>query len=327
MSRIGRRDALKLALATPFVLTGHRVLGQTTWPAKAVSITLPFAPGGAGDIMTRVMFQKVSDILKQPMIIENRSAGASVQATSYVNSLPKDGYAFLMIGIQQIVVPVLLKDLPFDYRTTFVPVTQMCNYAQCFTVQMDSPIKTLADLVAAGKANPGKLRCGTSAAGGMPHLAMEEFQHRAGIKFVHIPYRVAVEGPRDLANGQIDCLVLTVSTLSPMLQAKKVRIIAVSTPERSKAVPEIPTVAESGFPGYEMGDWGGLFAVKGTPEPIMKQMQEAVAMAAKDKGVLDTLLPQGTEPVGSTAEEFSKFFERQTTLLTRVVKEAGVTLG
>ena len=327
MSKIGRREALKIALAAPFVLAGHRVMGQTTWPQRPVHIVEPFAPGGAGDIMTRTIFHKVSEILKTPMVIENRSGGASVVAASYVRGLPNDGHAFLMNGTQQVIVPVLLKDQAFDYRTEFVGVTQLCNYAQCFAVQTEAPYKTLADLITAAKANPGKLRCGTSASGGMPHLAMEELQKRAGIKFVHIPYRVAVEGPRDLAGGQLDALVLTLSTLTPMLQAKKVRILAVSIPERLRAAPEIPTVAESGYPGYDMGDWGGLFARTGTPEPILRQMQAAVAQAAKDKGVLDVLLPQGTEPIGSTAEEFKGFFARQTETLTRVVTEAGVTLG
>ena len=327
MSKIGRRETLKLALAAPFILAGGRAFAQSGWPSRPVHIVEPFAPGGAGDIMTRVMFQKVSEILKQPMVIENRSGGASVVAASYVRGLPNDGHAFLMNGTQQITVPALIKDQNFDYRTEFVGVTQLCTYAQCFSVQMESPFKTLADLVTHAKANPGKIRCGTSASGGMPHLAMEELQKRAGIKFVHVPYRVAVEGPRDLAGGQLDALVLTKSTLMPMLEAKKVRILAVSIPERSKALPDIPTVAESGYPGFDMGDWGGLFARTGTPEPILKQMQQAVAQAAKDKSVLDTLLPQGTEPVGSTAEEFKVFFARQTESLTRAVKEAGVTLG
>ncbi len=327
MSKIGRRETLKLALAAPFILAGGRSWAQGTWPSRPVNIVEPFAPGGAGDIMTRVIFQKVGEILKTNMIIENRSGGASVVAASYVRGLPNDGHAFLMNGTQQIIVPVLLKDQNFDYRTEFVGVTQLCTYAQCFAVKMDAPYQTLADLITAAKANPGKLRCGTSASGGMPHLAMEELQKRAGIKFVHVPYRVAVEGPRDLAGGQLDALVLTKSTLMPMLEAKKVRILAVSIAQRSKALPDTPTVAESGYPGYDMGDWGGLFARTGTPESILKRMQEAVAEAAVDKGVLGTLLPQGTEPVGSKAADFAKFFATQTETLTRVVKEAGVTLG
>jgi tripartite-type tricarboxylate transporter receptor subunit TctC len=292
-----------------------------------VQIVLPFAPGGAGDIMTRVMFHKVSEILKSPMVIENRSGGASVVAASYMKGLPADGHAFFMNGTQQLIVPVLLKDAPVNYTTEFVPVTQLCTYAQTFSVKTESEFKTLPDLLAYAKANPGKIRCGTSASGGMPHLAMEELQKRAGVKFVHVPYRVAVEGPRDLVGGQLDLMVLTISTMKPMLDAGKARLLAVSTAERSKAKPEVPTVAELGYPGYDMGDWGGLFCRTGTPPEIIAKMQAAVAQAAKDKGVLDTLVPQGTEPVGSTTEEAKKFFARQSETLTRVVIDAKVTLG
>jgi tripartite-type tricarboxylate transporter receptor subunit TctC len=244
-----------------------------------------------------------------------------------MKGLPADGHAYFMNGTQQLIVPVLLKDLPVDYNKDFTPVTQLCTYAQTFSVRTDSPHKTLGDLLAFAKANPGKVRCGTSASGGMPHLAMEELQFRAGVKFVHVPYRVAVEGPRDLVGGQLDALVLTISTLKPMLDAGRVRLLAVSTAERSKAKPDVPTVAELGFPGYEMGDWGGLFCRTETPPEIIAKMQAAVAQAATDQDVLGKLLPQGTEPVGSTTEDAKKFFARQAETLTRVVKAAGITLG
>ncbi len=327
MSRIARRNTLKLLLAAPLVVAGRRAGAQQAWPSRAVQIILPFGPGGAADIMARIIFQRVSEILGQPMIVENRTGGNSIVAGQAVLGLPRDGHAYLMNGTNQITNPVLIENPPFDYNTAFVPVTQLCRYPLGFAVQYNSPIRTLEDFVAAAKANPGKLRYGTSPSGGMPHLSMEEFQRRAGIKLVHIPYRVAAEAPRDLMGGQLEMVIFTLSLLGPMMQSRQAHVLAVTTAERAKLIPDVPTIAERGHPGYEMGDWGGLFAPADVPLAIRQRMQAAVAQATRDPGVRGKLEPLGTEPLGTTAEEFLPFLQRQREILTRVIKEANVKLG
>lgn len=327
MRKTTRRDSLKLALAAPLVMVAGRLRAQGSWPSAPVIVTVAFAPGGGADTAARAIFAKVSEVIKQPVVIDNRPAGASVVAASYVRSRPNDGYTWLFNGTQHVIVPILLKNIDFDYNTTFVPVTQCCSYVNALAVAADSPYKTIEDLIADAKAKPGRLRCGTAISGSNSHLAMVEFQNKVDVKFVHVPYRVATEGPRDLVGGQLDALSLTLSTLTPMLQAKRLRILAVTTLARSKAQPDVPTVAERGYPGFDMGDWGGLFAVSGTPQPIIEAMQQAVAAAAADQRVLSTLVPIGTEPVGSSPSEFAAFLGRQRETLTRVVKDANLSLG
>lgn len=328
MSTIRRRDALKMALAAPMVLAGGRLgaQAQTAWPTRPVQIITGFGPGGGGDIATRVTYQAVSEILKQPMVVENRTGGNSLVAAQAVLALPHDGYAFLMNGLQQLVTPLLMKDMPVNYARDFQPVTQMVKYPETIAVAKDSRWKTFKELMDYAKANPGRIRYGTSGVGGVPHIVAEAIQLYGGVKFVNISYRVAPEIARDVVGGQLDLAVLNVSTLTPMIQADKVRLLAVGNDTRLKDFPDVPTLGELGLPKANHADWGGIFAPAATPADIVARMQQAVAKAAKTPSAYDKLAGQGTLMVGSTTEEFKAFLANWQGVVEEVVREARISL-
>jgi tripartite-type tricarboxylate transporter receptor subunit TctC len=327
MTKIARRDALKMALAAPMVLAAGRLASaQTKWPTRPVQIITGFGPGGGGDIATRVVYQSVSEILKQPMVIENRTGGNSLVAAQAVLGLPRDGYAFLMNGLQQLVTPLLMKDVPINFKGDFQPVTQMVKYPETISVAKDSQWKTFQDLMAYAKANPGRIRYGTSGIGGVPHIVAEAIQLYGGVKFVNISYRVAPEIARDVVGGQLDLAVLNVSTLTPMIQADKVRLLAVGNDTRLPQFPDVPTLAELGLPKANHADWGGIFAPTGTPADIIQQMQQAVAKAAQMPEARDKLGAQGTLTVGSSTADFVAFLDVWRSTVEEVVREAKITL-
>lgn len=326
MMRIARRDALKMALAAPMVLAAGKLGAQAAWPTRPVQVITGFGPGGGGDIATRVTYQAVSEILKQPMIVENRTGGNSLVAAQAVLSLPHDGYAFLMNGLQQLVTPLLMKDVPIDFAKDFQPVTQMVKYPETIAVSKDAPWKTFKEFMDYAKANPGRIRYGTSGVGGVPHIVAEAIQLYGGVKFVNISYRVAPEIARDVVGGQLDLAVLNVSTLSPMIQADKVRLLAVGNDTRLKDFPDVPTLAEVGLPKANHADWGGVFAPTGTPADIIAQMQQAVAKAAKTSSAYDKLAGQGTIMVGSSTADFKVFLDNWRTVVEEVVREAKISL-
>jgi len=325
MSNIRRRDALKLALAAPFVVAPDRLFAQA-WPAKPVRIIASWAPGGGADTTIRIIFNRVQEILGQPLVMDNRAGGASLLAAQAVHSAPRDGYTFLANGPQQVVLPLMAKDLPIDFGTAFVPVSQHCTYPLGIVV-LDTPrFKTLADLVNEARANPDKVRCGTSTPGTMPHLVIEELERRAGVKILYIPYRVSPEIPRDILSGQIELTVMSVGTIKPYLDQGKVRLLGMNGTKRVPVVAHVPTIAEQGYPGFDMGDWGGTFAAAGVPDPIIRRFQGAIAEAAKDPGVLERLSVIGNQAIGSTPEEFSAFMERSKNDIATLIKENNLTM-
>ena len=323
---IRRREALKMALAAPFVLAGGRAHAQA-WPSRPVQMILPFGAGGGSDTSCRIIFQRVAEKLGQPFIIENRTGGASIVAASAVQAMPKDGHAFLVNSTQQLITPVLVKDMPFDFKTAFVPVTRLTNFPQVVAVRADSEMKTIQDFIAYAKANPGKLRYGTPPTGGMGQLAGILIETRMGIKCVSVPYRVAPDAPRDMISGNLDAVLLTTSTIGPHVQSGKARVLAVTSAARNKLYPNVPTIAESIIPGYDMDDWNGVFAATGTPPDIVAKMQSTIAEACRDPAVTAKLDPLGTVGVGGPAAEFTKFMEEQREVLTKIIKDANITAG
>ncbi len=328
MTRIDRRRALTLGLTAPFALSplGTNAMAQVAWPSKPVHIVLPFGAGGAADTVCRIIFAKVADNLKQSFVIENKTGGNTMVASSAALQMPKDGYAFLVNAAQFLINPVLMKDLPFDFETTFVPVTRIAAFPQVVAVRADFPAKDLAEYITYAKANPGKISFGTPPAAGMAHMAGAYIQNKLGIKLNHAPYRLATEAVRDVGGGQIDMVILTTSTIQPALQANKVRILAVTSAKRSPILPDVPTLAETVLPGFDMDDWIGLFAAKDVPAPIIQQMQAAIAAAAVDPAVIERLKPLGTMIIANPTADFTKFLTEQRAVLTALIRETGIKL-
>ena len=322
MVRMHRRTALGLALAAPSLARA-----QQDWPARPIRWVVAFAAGGAADTAARAAGARVGEVLGQSVVIENRTGGNAVIAATAVLQSPADGYSFLVDAANQLTNPVLMRELPFDYRTAFAPVSQIASFPQVVAVRHDFPARTIEEFIAYAKDRPGTVSYGTPPAAGMAHLAGAQFQRLAGIRLVHAPYRGGADAARDIAAGVVDAVVITTSSIRPPVQAGRARILAVTSARRAAAYPDVPTLAERGFPGFDMNDWNGLFAATGTPRAAIQRMASAVGDACRDAGVKARMDPLGAEMVGSQPEEFTAWLDAQRPVVGQVIREAGITLG
>lgn len=316
---ITRRAALGAALAAPFI----RPAAAQAWPARTIRLVVPFAAGGAADSAARTVFPRVSEILGQTIVVENRTgAGGSIGGAAVAQSAG-DGYTWLFDASSHIVNPSLLRNLPFDYAS-FVPCSQVATFPQVIAVKEAFPARTLAELIAAAKARPGELSFGTQGNATAGHLALELFQARAGIRLTHVPYRGGADAARDLAGGNVDGVLITALSAGPIVQSGRARMLAVTVTERLANWPDVPTLSESGFPGFDMSEWVGLVAPAGTPAPIVARMQATVAEVLKEPQVRERLAQLGAVPVGSDPETFGRFLREGRETMARLVREAGI---
>jgi len=322
-----RRAVVTSLLAAPALLRAGLASAQAKWPSQAIHMMVPYGPGGAADTVCRTVFARVSEIIGQPIVIENRTGGNTVVAASATLQAATDGYTFMVNSSQVIVNPVLLTDVPFDFRTAFVPITKLSSYPQVLAVRSDFPAQTIAEYIDYAKKHPKDVTCGTPPAAGMGHMACALFQQLQVIELEHVPYRIATEAVRDVSGGTLDSIFMTISTTQPALQANRVRVLGVTSAKRSPALPNAPTFAESGMPGFDMDDWNGLFAAKGVPNEILVKMQAVIAEASRDPAVVARLAPLGTQLIGDTTAQFEVFLRQQTEVLTKLIKDANIKLG
>jgi tripartite-type tricarboxylate transporter receptor subunit TctC len=324
MTMIRRRTALAFGLAAPFVARG--AAAQDAWPTRPIRMVIPFSAGGGGDSSLRPIAAKIGELLGQNVIVENRTGGNAVVAGNAVLQA-RDGHTFLVDALNQITNPLLLRDVPFDYSTAFTPVTQTARFPQVLSVRADFPARDIGEFIAYAKANPGRVSCGTPPAAGAGHLALALLEQRAGIRLLHAPYRGGSDAQRDIMGGQIDSMILTSSTSRPPIETGKARPLAMMGAERLPTLPNVPTLAESGYPGFDMDDWNGLFAPSDTPPAVIAKLQSAVAQACRDPGVLARMAPLGTVLVGQPTPDFARWLQNQRQIVSQVIREAGITLG
>ena len=320
-----RRGLLGAALAAPALVRSASAQGD--WPKAPIRWVVAFAAGGAADTVARNLAVRLTEKLGQQVIIENRTGGNAVVAANVVLQAPRDGYTFLVDAANQITNPYLIKDVPFDYEATWLPVTQLSIFPQVVAVKHDFPAKTIQEYIAMAKAKPGTISYGTPPAAGMGHLAGEALQSQAGIKLIHVPYRGGADAARDIGASAVDSVIITTSSIRPPVAAGRARVLAVTSLKRAATLPDVPTLAESGLPGFDMNDWNGLFAAAGTPAPLIARMQAAVAEACKDAKVRERLDPSGAELVANTPAEFATWIKGQRTLLGKLINEAGIKLN
>jgi tripartite-type tricarboxylate transporter receptor subunit TctC len=322
---IHRRALLAAGSATP--LLGRGAAAQAEWPVRPMRWIVAFAAGGAADTAARAMAADMQEALGQNIVIENRTGGNAVIAANALLQSPRDGYTFLVDAANQLTNPVLMRDLPFDYLTAFMPITQISAFPQVLAVKTDFPARDIAEFVALAKARPGTISVGTPPAAGMAHLALASFERRAGIRLVHSPYRGGADAARDIMASVIDAALITTSSIRPPVVAGKARVLAVTSLERVPSLPDVPTLAESGFPGFDMNDWNGLFAAAGTPRPIIERVAAAAAVSARAPAVRARMDPAGAIMVGNAPEAFAAWLAVQRRNATEVIREAGITLG
>jgi tripartite-type tricarboxylate transporter receptor subunit TctC len=297
------------------------------YPSRPVTIVAPYAAGGGADLIARLMAQKLSERLGQSFVVENRlGAGGVIAANSVARATP-DGYTLFMGASTQLAIQVTLhKTLPYDPATDFVPVALVASVPFVLIVNPSLPVHSVAELIALARQKPGQLTFGSSGVGGPPHLFTELLKTMTGIEMTHIPYKGTAQAMTDVIAGHIPTMFVPLPEAMPQAEAGKVRMIAVSDDKRSRGAPDVPTIAESGYPGYRGISWNGLLAPAATPRDIVNRIAAEFARAAKDPKFIEKLDTYGVEPLGLTPEEFAKFIPQDMAFWAEAVKIAGVTL-
>jgi tripartite-type tricarboxylate transporter receptor subunit TctC len=274
--------------------------------------------------MARLVGQHLAAGLGQPVVIENRAGSGGIAGTEAAAKAAPDGYTFLMTNVSLVTSAYMYPKLPFDPQKDFVPVTLVATSPLLLVVHPSVAARSVQELVAAAKANPGKLTFGSGGVGSTPHLAVELFKSAAGLDAVHVPYKGGAPALNDLIGGQISFMIENMPGTMPFVKQGKLRALAITSAQRSALEPALPTMAESGVPGYEVVGWQGLFAVAGTSPGIVARLQAEVAKALRLPAVRERLASLGAEPVGSTPQEFAAFVRAENLRWGKVIREKGI---
>ena len=296
------------------------------WPVKSVKMIVPFPPGGGTDTVARPLAAKLSQILGQQFVIDNRGgAGGTIGAAVAAKSLP-DGYTVLLYSVHGAVAASAYKNLSYDLERDLMPVTTAAIFPDVLVAANRVPAKTLAELIAFAKANPGKINCGSAGNGTSRHLSCEMFKLQAGIEATHVPYKGTGPATTALLAGEIDYIFEALGSASSYIRAGTVRPIVVTSAKRSASFPEIPTAMESGLPGFEVTSWYGLWVPAGTPRTVVNKLQAAVMKAFEDPEMRELWFKLGAEPGGATPEEFRDLVSRDIAKWGKVVREAKISV-
>src|SRR5579859_3706184 len=308
-----------LAMLIPQAVTAQ------SWPNRPVRFLVPFAAGaGINDIMARLVGQHLGAGLGQPVLIENRAGAGGIAGTEAAAKAAPDGYTFLMTNVSLITSAYLYSHLSYDPQKDLVPVTLVATSPLLLVVNPAVPAKSVQEFVAYAKANPGKLNFGSGGVGSTPHLSAELFKSAAGFDAVHVPYKGGAPALNDLIGGQISFMIENMPGTMPFVKSGKLRALAITSPQRSPLEPSLPTMAESGVPGYEVVGWQGLFAVAGTPREIVARLQAEVAKVLRLAEVRERLAGLGADGVGSTPQEFAAFVRAENARWSKVIREKGI---
>ena len=306
------------------VLTSGLAFGQT-YPTRPIRIVVPFSAGaGVTDIMARLVGQHLSPAIGQQVVIDNRPGGGGIPGTEIVSRTTPDGYTLLMTNVALAVNQYLYPKLPYDAVKDFMPVTQVNSAPLMLVVHPSVAAKSVQELVALAKSRPGQLNYGSGGVGSTPHLSGELFKSIAGIEAVHVPYKGGAPALSDLVGGQLSFMIENVPGTMPFVKAGKLRALAITSAKRSALEPALPTMAESGVPGYEVIGWNGLVAVKGTPPAIVTKLYTEVARVLRAPEVTQRLTALGAEPVGNTPSEFGAFIKAEMVRWGRIIREKGI---
>ena len=281
------------------------------YPNKPITLVVPFAAGGTVNLMARLIAQHMSDELKQPVVVDNRAgAGGSIGA-AFVAKAPADGYTLLLSSMGQVVQPLLYKKLPFDGTKAFTSVATFAAVPNVLAVSNKLPVKTLPEFVSYAKANPGRLNMGSAGVGSINHLLGEMFSAGANVKLTHVPYKGASPAVTDLQAGQIDVLFANLPNVLPFAKAGKLRLLGVASSKRTAELPNVPTFAEGGVKGVVLESWYGVMTPTGTPEPIVKTLQDVVLKATRDQSFTKQLAEQGAVPYPNNSVAAGKLFDSE----------------
>ena len=325
-ARIWKRPFPLLAVAAFVLAVFPNRPALAVYPERGLRIVVPFAPGGGTDVVARTLAQEMAKDLRVSIIIENRPGAGTIVGTQAVAVSAADGYTLLMGTFANAVNPSLNAKLPYDPHKDFAPVALIARSFNIVVVNPKSSIRTISDLIAAAKANPGKMTFGTFGAGTSAHLAGELFKDMAKVNLTAVPYKGAAPAITDLIGGQIDVMFTTVASAASLVESGQLRAIAVTSAERSPAFPQVPTVAEAGVPGYAAESWYGLFARAGTPPELIDRLNRSAASAVESEAFRTLSVNEGLVTVALPPEALDRYVHGEEERWRRVIGEAGIKM-
>jgi len=293
------------------------------YPTKPVTIVVPFAPGGAADTMARQLAERLNKRLGQPVIVENKPGAGTMIASEYVAKAAPDGHTVLLAASSLGIAPALYSKVNYDPVKDFVPISQVASVVHVLEVHPSVPVKSVAELIAWLKANPGKANYGSVGAGTSTHLESELFNTMAGVRMTHVPYKGSAPALMDLVGGNLQVMFDAWASSGPFVRDGKTRLLAVTTAQRSKILPDVPTVAESGLPGYEAMPWLGFVAPAGTPAAAVNRFHAELTEVLKEPEVQERFRNLGLDIIGNTPEQFAEFIKKDIVKWAKVVKDSG----
>lgn len=293
------------------------------YPTKPIRIVVGFAPGGGADVSARLVGPKLSELLGQPVVVENRPGASTAIATERVATSPPDGYTLLLLPSSTTILSAMRTKLPYDLERDFTPVSLLVVGQFALVVHPSVPARNVKELIAIARSRPGKLSYGSSGAGSASHLAGELFNSMAKVNVLHVPYKGANEATIATAIGEVDMFFATIAPLLPLQAAGKVRALAVSGAARTSLMPAMPTIGESGLTGYDRSVWYGIIAPAGLPKEVVTQLHGAIGKVVNTPEMKETYAKQGLEPHTNTPEQFAAFIKNDIAQNTRLIKLSG----
>jgi tripartite-type tricarboxylate transporter receptor subunit TctC len=317
-------------LTLPFFMALAVALGcagaaAQSYPSKPIRLVVPYPPGGPLDIMARAIGQKLTEAWRQPVVVDNRAGAGGNIGADLVAKGPADGYTLLMGAVATHAInSTLYGNVPYDPVKDFAPVAMVAQVPNILVVNPSVPARSVRELIELARARPGYLKFGSGSTGSIGHLAGELFNTMAGVKMVHIPYKGGAPAMADLLAGQVQLMFDNLANALPNVKAGRLRALAVTTLARSPAMPELPTIAESGLPGFDLSTWFGVMAPAGTPPEIVSKLNAEIARALSAKDMRERLEKMGAEPpINNTPEHFAAFIRTEAAKYAKVVKDSG----
>ena len=305
------------------VLGSGPVLAQN-WPTGPIHLIVPFQAGGSTDFIARTLAQRLSERVQQPVIVENKPGANGTVGASYVAKTAADGLNLLLVQAGYASNASLYKSNTFDPVKDLAPVSLLASGPLVLTVNLALPVKNVRELIALAKAKPGEINFGSAGTGSLPHLAPELFNLMAGTKMTHIPYKGSGPALNDVIGGQVPVYYMNLVLSLPYLKAGKLKALAVTSPTRSAIAPDIPTLAESGLPGYDMSTWYGLLVTSKTPKPVVNKISQELAAVLHESAMTEKFYSDGVSVVASTPEQFNDFLMQETAKFAKIIQSAGI---
>ena len=322
---LGTIGSVLLAMATAVAQPPLPAASAQPYPSKPVHIIVPFPPGGYTDVTARIIAQSLTERLGQPFIVDNRPGASTVIGTEAAARAQPDGYTLLLTGSSTFAVnPVLLHNLPYDPLKSFVSVGIVTRTPMVLLVHPSFPANSVKELVALASASPGKYAYGSFGAGTISHFAGEAFAAATGVRMLHVPYKGSAPLMNDLVGGQVPISFDTLVVAAPQMRSGKVKALAVLTKERTRLFPQMPTVAESGYPGFDLGTWIALSSAAGTPEAVIQKLREEVTTIVSQRDVIARFEALGIEGVKPTAEEFARNVQTDLQRFAKIARDADI---